>query len=438
MSNSKTYLSAMVIDDEAFMRKLIAFQLRALGCKAVLCHESGKDALDALSEPDHDIQLVVCDLQMPIMDGIEVVRRLGAMAYKGSLILVSGEDQRTLNMAERLAKEHGLHVLGVLNKPVQPNQLTLLMNTLINESAVSAPTQPKPRGKMSASELARGIGHGQLINHYQPKVCMGTGEVIGMEALVRWQHPEHGLVYPDAFISTAEEHGLIDLLTQAVIGGPHGALRHLKQWLDAGLNMHVAVNVSMDNLTSLSFPDFITQAASEANVSLSHLVLEITESRLNSDVRSVRDVLTRMRLKRVRLSIDDFGTGYSSLAQLHELPFDELKIDKQFVHQAHQDKALNSLLEASVNMALDLQMKTTGEGVETEEDWMHLQSKGCDLAQGYWIAKPMAPECVLPWISSWREKVASRPELFRRVGGETAMSQRSEWSLSPSEQGNHA
>lgn len=417
MSTSKNYLSAMVIDDEAFMRKLIAFQLRALGCQSVLCHASGIDALDALSLPANGIQLVICDLQMPIMDGVEVVRRLGAMAYQGSLILVSGEDQRTLNMAERLAKEHGLRVLGVLNKPVQPAQLTWLLNKLNPDVAASAQVKPKPKpvGKMSASELARGIGQGQLLNHYQPKVCMRTGAVLGMEALVRWQHPEHGLLYPDAFISVAEDHGLIDLLTQAVIGGPQGALRHLKQWLNAGADMHVAVNVSMDNLSSLSFPDFITQAAIEADVNLDHLVLEITESRLSSDVRSVRDVLTRMRLKRVRLSIDDFGTGYSSLAQLHELPFDELKIDQRFVHQAHQDNALNSLLEASVNMAIDLQMKTTGEGVETEADWLHLQSKGCDLAQGYWIAKPMAPERVLPWVETWREKVVARPELFRQT-----------------------
>ncbi len=412
MSNTENYLSAVVIDDEEFMRKLIAFQLRALGCKSVICHESGKEALSTLSQPNHNIQLVICDLQMPIMDGVEVVRLLGAMGYKGSLILVSGEDQRTLSMAERLAKEHGLHVLGVLTKPIQPAQLTWLLNRLDSEVDAMTPPKKEPEGKMSASELARGIAQGQLLNHYQPKVCMRTGAVMGMEALVRWQHPEHGLIYPDAFISVAEENDLIDLLSRAVIGGPQGALRHLKQWLDAGQDMHVAVNVSMDNLTDLKFPDFITQAAQEADVNLRHLILEVTESRLTADFRSVRDVLTRMRLKRLRLSIDDFGTGYSSLAQLHDLPFDELKIDQRFVHLAHQDHALNSLLEASVNMARDLQMKTTGEGVETVEDWLHLKSKGCDLAQGYWIARPMAPDQVLPWVATWREKVGTRPELF--------------------------
>jgi len=415
MNTTPKYLSAIVIDDEAFMRKLIALQLRGLGCKAVHCHESGKDALNILSQTTSDINLVVCDLQMPIMDGVEVVRRLGAMNYRGSLILVSGEDQRTLSMAERLAREHGLHVLGVLNKPIQPGQLTLLLNKLAPDLASSVQAKPKLTRQVSASELAAGIDKGQLLNHYQPKVCMRSGSVVGMESLVRWQHPEHGLIYPDAFISVAEENKLIDRLTQAVIGGPGGALRHLKQWLDAGLNMHVAVNISMDNLADLNFPDFVTQAAMEAAVGLEHLVLEITESRLNSDARSVMEVLTRLRLKRLRLSIDDFGTGYSSLAQLNEFPFDELKVDRRFVHQAHHDQALNSLLEASVNVARNLHMKTTGEGVETEEDWLHLQSKGCDLAQGYWIAKPMAPECVLTWVATWREKVATRPELFRQT-----------------------
>lgn len=403
-------LKVLVIDDEAFMRKLIAVQLRSMGCRAVLCHESGKEALNALAQDDCDINLIICDLQMPGMDGIEVIRRLGALGYGGALILASGEGVRTVQMAEKLANAHTLKVLGALQKPIQPDQLRSLLVKL-GLGAVTVTDKAKTTRQMSPADLAQAMQDGQLRNHYQPKVCMRTGQVVGMEALVRWQHPEHGLIYPDAFIGVAESNGLINQLTQTVIAGPHGALVHMKQWATAGLNMHVAVNVSMDNLHDLSFPDQLASNAEKAEVSLANLVLEITESRLNTDALALADILTRLRLKRLRLSIDDFGTGYSSLAQLHELPFDELKIDRSFVHKAHETSSLNSILEASVNMAHNLGMTTTGEGVETAEDWHHLQSKGCDFAQGYWIAKPMPPERVIPWVADWQERMASQSNL---------------------------
>jgi EAL domain-containing protein (putative c-di-GMP-specific phosphodiesterase class I) len=415
MNAEVKYISAIVIDDESFMCKLIAFQLRALGCQSVLCYESGKDALSYLLQGASDIQLVICDLNMPIMDGVEVVRQLGGMGYQGALILVSGEDQRILKMAEKLAYAHGLRVLGVLKKPINPVRLAWMFNLLAPDCSDGISHKESALAGVSPSQLASAIETGQLVNYYQPKVCLRTGRVMGMESLVRWQHPENGLIHPDAFIAVAEQNGLINQLTRAVIAGQTGVMQQLKHWLDAGLNMHVAVNLSIDNLMDLSFPDFMEQVSNDTNVSLTHLIVEVTESCLNADVRFVADVFTRLRLKRVRLSVDDFGTGYSSLAQLNDLSFDELKINRKFVHQAHRDHVINSILDASLSMAHNLKLSTTGEGVETLEDWLHLQRKGCDLAQGYWIAKPMASECVLPWVEAWTERVAMQPELFGNV-----------------------
>lgn len=399
MNTSDIYPTALVIDDEAFMRKVLAAQLRSLGCKGVICHESGEGALDTLRQSRDEIKLILCDLQMPDMDGIEVLRRLGDMGYGGSLILVSGEDSLTLSMAKKLAHAHGLNLLGGLRKPAQPDELKSLLSRL--PSPAQRTERSKPTGAISADELADGIRSGQLVNHYQPKVSIRSGKVVGMEALVRWQHPEHGLIYPDAFIALAEENGLIDQLTHAVLAGDNGALAHLKQWHHAGFDLHVAVNVSMNSLHDLGFPNVIAQLAQDAGLGLQHLVLEITETRLGTNMRSVIDVLTRLRLKRVRLSIDDFGTGHSSLAQLQDLPFDELKIDRRFVHQAHQDHAADSMLAACINIARDFGIETTGEGVETEADWLHLQRAGCDIAQGYWIAKPMPDERVIDWLGNW-------------------------------------
>ncbi len=409
MSTKDIYPTALVIDDEAFMRKVLATQLSTLGCKSVICHESGEDALSTLQQFATDIKLVLCDLQMPGMDGIEVLRRLGTMRYGGAVILISGEDSLTLTMAKKLAHAHGLHVLGAVRKPVQPHELSALLCQL--PPATNTTPKISPIGTISAVDLAFGIQDGQLVNHYQPKVSVRTGRVIGMEALVRWQHPDHGLIYPDAFIGVAEGAGLIDKLTRAVMAGENGALCHLKGWHQAGLDLHMAVNISMNSLHDLDFPNVIAQLAQEAGLSLQHLVLEITESRLNTDMRSVIDVLTRLRLKRVRLSIDDFGTGHSSLAQLQDLPFDELKIDRRFVHQAHQDPAIDSRLEAYINIARDFGIETTGEGVETEADWLHLQRTGCHIAQGFWIARPMPAEQVISWVADWTSRIPDLPGL---------------------------
>jgi EAL domain-containing protein (putative c-di-GMP-specific phosphodiesterase class I) len=237
-----------------------------------------------------------------------------------------------------------------------------------------------------------------LINHYQPKVVIATGAVVGIEALVRWQHPRDGLVMPDQFIGTAEDHGLIDGLTRVVLTK---ALHDTRSWHAAGLNLHVSVNVSMENLAALDFPEFIAEEARAAGVPLTSLVLEVTESRLMKDLLAQMDILTRLRLKRIGLSIDDFGTGYSSLAQLRDIPFDELKVDRSFVHGAWRDASLRAIFDASLGMGHQLGLRIVAEGVEDAADWDFLREAGCDMAQGFLIAKPMPAIDLTDWIANW-------------------------------------
>ena len=170
----------------------------------------------------------------------------------------------------------------------------------------------------------------------------------------------------------------------------------------------MAVNISMDNMAALDFPDLVSQWAHEAGVDLSSVMLEVTESRLMKDVRAPLDILTRLRLRRVGLSIDDFGTGHSSLAQLRDIPFDELKLDRSFISGAAEDSALRAIVEATLAMARQLGMKSVAEGVETRADWDFLRALGCDVAQGYFIARPMSGTDVLGWRMGWEQR---RPEL---------------------------
>ena len=406
-------MNILLIDDEPFALKLLARQLANLGFEEVISCEHARDALAALESGVKAIDLVFCDLQMPQMDGVEFVRHLADIGYADGLVLVSGEDGRILQAAEKLAKAHNLNVLGALHKPVSPEQLQHILDRKPRRVARA----PRAARKIyEPDELRRAIAGGELVNHYQPKVALATGTVAGVETLVRWRHPQDGLVFPDQFIAMAEEHDLIDQLTRAVLTR---ALRQCRLWQDAGLSLHVAVNVSMENLAALEFPDFVVREAGKAGVPLTSLVLEVTESRLMKDSVAPLDILARLRLKRIGLSIDDFGTGHSSLAQLRDIPFDELKVDRGFVHGACRDASLRAIFEASLGMARRLGMKTVAEGVEDQADWDFLCAAGCDLAQGYFIAKPMPGADVAGWMADWE---AHRCDLAASVSLSRALS----------------
>lgn len=390
-------MKILVIDDDTFICRLLGRQLNMLGFPDVEQYEHASHAVHRLESRPDEVELIFCDLQMPDMDGIEFIRQLAHLGYRGVLVLVSGEDERILQSAERLARAHRLRVAGTLFKPVASDQLHRLLQGLPGTSQDRSTTS----ASYSAMALAEAMANGQLINHYQPKVDLQSGALVGVETLVRWQHPQDGLVYPDQFIPLAEDHGLIDDLIQVVL---QQTLQDARTWLQAGHPLQLAVNVSMDNLVRLDFPEFVAEAARAAGVAPSLLILEVTESHLMSNPQAALDILTRLRLKRIGLSIDDFGTGHSSLAQLRDIPFTELKIDRSFVHGAWRNSALRTILSASLDMARRLGMHTVAEGVEDKDDWDYLRNAGCDVAQGWFIAKAMPADRLLPWLAEWEQR----------------------------------
>lgn len=392
-------IKILILDDEQFMLKLLARMLANQGFTSVVCCDNGRDALMQVDNQATRPDLILLDLNMPGMDGIEFVRYLVDRQFTGSLILVSGEDERMLRTAEKLVKAHNIPMLGYLQKPVKPEALLAML-------ALWAPPLPakpiKAKKVYDVEEIGAAIKEGALINYYQPKVSVASCAVIGVETLVRWHHPVDGLIFPDQFIGVAEANGLINDLTRMVLTQ---AFAQEKKWQQAGLELRVAVNVSMDNLASLDFQDLVVDLAAKAGISPHKVVLEVTESQLMGDMRVSLEILSRLRLKRFHLSIDDFGTGHSSLAQLRDIPFDELKIDQGFVHHAWKNETLRAIYDTSLALAKQLNMESVAEGVEDRDDWDLLRRTGCNLAQGNFISKPLLAEEIPAWIEVWKQRV---------------------------------
>lgn len=245
-------------------------------------------------------------------------------------------------------------------------------------------------------ELRRAIEDGQFVLHYQPIADMQSGGIGGVEALVRWQHPRHGLMMPDEFIPLAEHTGLIKPLTLYVL---NQALRQCRTWHQAGLELSVAVNLSVRSLQDEAFPDEIARLLHEHQVDPSWLELEITESAIVVDPIRALGVLGRLGVMGVGLSLDDFGTGYSSLAYLKRLPVSEIKIDKSFIINMALDDNDAVIVRSTIELARNLGLQVVAEGVETEEMWGLLSSLGCDLAQGYYLSRPIPAEDLTSWLA---------------------------------------
>lgn len=388
----------LVIDDEPMVLLAIKTLLGQMGYAHTETADRARlafEMLDAGTVPD----LILLDLNMPEVDGMEFVRGLVERKYRGQLVLVSGEDERVLQTVQRLVKAHGIDVLGHLQKPVARTSLEALLATW----APRGERRSRPgRASYEPERIREAIENGELELFYQPKVAVSDGAFVGAEALVRWRHPQDGLVFPDQFIAIAEANGLIDELTRAVV---RASIAQAKKWETEGLPLCVAVNVSMDNLSALDFADFVAGAAAAEKLPAKLLTLEVTESRLMQDMRGPLETLTRLRLKRFGLSIDDFGTGHSSLAQLRDIPFDELKIDRSFVHGIARDETVRAIYTASLGMAQQLRMSIVAEGVEDAEDWEFLRRTKCDYAQGYFIGRPMPAGEIPAWRVTWLERM---------------------------------
>jgi EAL domain-containing protein (putative c-di-GMP-specific phosphodiesterase class I) len=248
--------------------------------------------------------------------------------------------------------------------------------------------------------LSRALEEQQLRMVYQPNVRLRDGKLVRVEALVRWEDPEFGPVEPSRFIPLAEEHGLIDDLTQ---WGLTTILRQWLDWFEEGIDTSIAFNISALSLQHLDFPDFVERMCTALEVPTDRLVLELTEGATQPLVK-LMDTLTRFRIKGIGLAIDDFGTGYSSMMQLRQLPFTEVKIDQAFVADVTQSRDCRLIVQTIAELAHGLGLSATAEGIETVEQLQAVRELGCDIAQGYLISQPMGPQALAAWNNTFRKE----------------------------------
>ena len=386
-----------LVDDQVFVLNHTKRVLNKMGIDKIETASNGEDALRFLDNTEELPQLMICDLNMPGMDGVALLRHLGERSIKMGIIFVSGEDHRILQIAEALGKSHDLYILGSIQKPIKSEPLVKLLNNFEQDKTALSMRRIVP---VTEKELLAGISGDAVELVYQPKVSISKKRLIGVEALARWRHPGRGILGPGAFIPLAEELGQIDILTDTVL---RKAMDQGGKWRAEDSDIGISINYSVDSLNRLDLPEYIISVAEEQGMDPTRVTIEVTETRCMRDINSIVEILTRMRLKGLGLSIDDFGTGHSTMEQLKRIPFTELKIDRAFVYGASDDSSTRAILESSVSLGKSFDLKLVAEGAETQDDWNLVAALGCDEVQGYFVAKPMAGDDILTWKETWEQ-----------------------------------
>jgi EAL domain-containing protein (putative c-di-GMP-specific phosphodiesterase class I)/FixJ family two-component response regulator len=392
----------LILDDDAAVGQTIQWIAESLGFEAefVIRPEEFFQRLDQMN-PD----IITIDLVMPELDGVEIMRLLTERKSRAKIVISSGMGSRVLEAAQRSATEHGLSIAGVISKPISKEALRLLVGegTECNQPP-SVETQSPHRDvfDVTAPDLQNALDRHEFVMAYQPKIECRSGATAGFEALVRWNHPDRGIVMPDDFIPVAEKAGLIDALTTQIF-------EQSLEWFSQSFpysNPELSLNISAKSLVDLQLADHLSDLCHRFQIDTERIVLELTETSAMVDPILSLDLLTRLRMKGFQLSIDDFGTGFSSMVQLVRLPFSEIKVDKSFVMQAQNSSESRAVIKSIVELGHSLGLLVTAEGVEDLNTLDYLNSLGCDLAQGYFIARPMWGEAARNWVEQ-RKSISS-------------------------------
>lgn len=378
----------LIIDDEKDFAEFVGDAVESFEHEPAICTDANE--IGKFYSTSHEI--IILDLFMPGLDGIEVLRFLHDNNAKTTVIFMSGKDKSVLHSARELATEWGFPVLGALEKPFSIDDLEVTIGKFepIAKKGASLAGQ-----NFGADDIKAALRDDRFSLVYQPQIRLADRMVCGVEALIRWVDPEKGFISPGEFIPFAERNGLIEGINNFVA---RHAIEQLGLWRQKGHDLTISINVSPASIANVDLPKELMRIAQQNNIPSSAIIIELTETAVMSDAGRYMDILTRLRMKGFELAIDDFGTGYSSLQQLVRLPFTKLKIDQAFITHICDDKECETVAAMATELAHRLGMKVVAEGVEDKAAMDLIQSHGCDEIQGYYCARPMPPDQLDIWL----------------------------------------
>lgn len=389
-------LSVLVTDDSLTQRQYAKELCQELGVQDLHEAANGVDALEVLEVQDIDVVLI--DLEMPIMDGVELIRSMAQSKYVTSVIILSAKDPILIASVGTMAEADGLHVVGTFQKPLLPDALECsLLRFLQDAKRQLDEPEVMLETDVTAVELSAALAGNQLSLVFQPKLTVNGLLLKGVEALARWNHPEKGLISPGVFIPLAERHGMIDMLTRHLL---QIAFQHKKSWQNFGMRFNLAFNLSPLSLADVDMVEWLCQMTEDYGLTPADITFEVTENALLGELASAIRTLARLRLRGFHIAIDDYGTGFANTQQLSRVPATELKIDRSLTHRAAARPQQHTILASTVELAKNLNLTTVAEGVETEEDFNIIRTLGVDLVQGYYFSKPLSADELLAFIKT--------------------------------------
>ncbi len=393
-----------IIDDEMEVANMIAAMLQSLGFSTTV-HLSAAGFLQARHVENY--AAIVLDLSLPEVDGLELLKQLAREEYLEPLIIITGLQKSVLHAALHIAQDLGFDVLGTLSKPFRTAELAHVMEIPLTAPYRMACAEFNPTEK----DLHRALEQNELRAYVQPQVRFDTATLVGMEVLVRWQHPQHGLVMPHSFIALAESAGLALSITEFMTKQALLIAQHARR--SFGFDGTISVNLAAVSLMDPDFPNVMEKLVNSIHLPSHRICFEVTETSVELDTPLALEILTRLAIKGFKIAIDDFGTGHSNLERLDHYPISEIKIDMGFVRRALENDRARVIVEESIVLGHKLGMQVVAEGVESLEHWNWLAGQGCDVAQGYYLSRPIPGGHVDNWSGKWGQ---SQPASKRGAG----------------------
>ena len=375
-------IKVMIVEDDLIQRTTLKIELKHLGVEHVYLAQDGVAALAILDR--YDIDLAFCDINMPNMDGIQLLLEMSKITKDCGVVIISSADDEICDLTLNISSLLEFNYSSLLKK--KDLKLNLVDELQNFTRSLTRAWKSRPTYRLSKNEILDAFQNDTIINYYQPKVRFDNQQLVSVEALARIKHPQQGILTPISFIDAIEECRMMDKLFFTTLQSA------LKEISSCSFDISVSVNMTQENLEIPGICDKIIEACEAFDFPHHKLIFELTENQAYRNHPIALATLARLRVHGFKLSIDDFGTGYASLDKLIKLPFTEMKIDRSFIVDLPSNSKHQLLIKTLLNVAQTMGMNSVVEGIENEETWDILREQGFDLCQGYFTGRPMPME----------------------------------------------